>query len=318
MSRNFAHGRDLSSSEVRRRLPFGSSWPQPMRTWPNPPRNVADPRPEHPVSSFAWTDPCAHCPPSMPRSARDRLSMLRLARCLPWPVPAAMGLSELRKNSLSVVASNPATPARTFLVETDRRKPASSLNRRRPGTRAGVFGGCVLVEALGGTGQALFGRGEVLVTNHSQPREHILHLFLGIGAGDLEVSEVLKYAADPGADTVVTTVDAAVDLALDHPRVIQVVALRGLESIGLGQAAHGVVDRRDRLLLHGEHVPSSSRSSRRASSNCRAASSFDTILKRTSRLLPIFGPLIASKSRASAWKVMTVPTGSLSGVRFQS
>ena len=62
----------------------------------------------------------------------------------------------------------------------------------------------------------------------------------------------------------------------------------------------------------------SSRSSRRASSNWRAASSLETIRRRISRLLPMFGPLIVSKSRASAWKVMTVPTASLSGASSQS
>ena len=55
----------------------------------------------------------------------------------------------------------------------------------------------------------------------------------------------------------------------------------------------------------------SSRNSRRASSNWRAASSLETIRSRISRLLPTFGPLIVSKSRASAWKVMIEPGGEL-------
>ncbi len=62
---------------------------------------------------------------------------------------------------------------------------------------------------------------------------------------------------------------------------------------------------------------SSSRSSRRASSNWRAASSLETIRSRISRLLPTFGPLIASKSRASAKNVMTDPGVSLSGASSQ-
>ena len=57
---------------------------------------------------------------------------------------------------------------------------------------------------------------------------------------------------DPRADALVAVVDPAGHLALNHRPVVEVVALLGREPIGLRQGAHGVFDRRDRLLLHGE------------------------------------------------------------------
>ncbi len=86
----------------------------------------------------------------------------------------------------------------------------------------------------------------------AEPGEHVFHLLLGIGVVDLEVVQVVEHAADPRADALVAIVDPAGHLALNHRPVVEVVALLGRQPVGLGQGAHGVVDRRDRLLLHGE------------------------------------------------------------------
>ena len=87
-----------------------------------------------------------------------------------------------------------------------------------------------------------------------EPSEHALHLLLGVGVVELEVLEVFERPAHPGADPFVAVVQPAANLPLNHPGVVQIVALRLRQGRGLLQAADGVVDRRDRLLLHGEHA----------------------------------------------------------------
>ncbi len=59
---------------------------------------------------------------------------------------------------------------------------------------------------------------------------------------------------EPGADALIAVVEPAIHLALDHARVVEVVALLGRQSIGLRQGPHGVLDGRDRLLLHCENA----------------------------------------------------------------
>ena len=178
--------------------------------------------------------------------------MHRLAALLPLdgfalfvaPLGAALGrclrLSELRLHS-------------DFRAWTDRARSGRFALAASVGFASGRLGGCRLrsawhrsaswterwavvasaaffVEALGRASQTLLGRAEVLVANHAEPREHVFHLLLGIGVVDLEVPEVVEHAADPGTDTLVAVVDPAGHLALDHPRVVEVVALLGLEA----------------------------------------------------------------------------------------
>ena len=145
-----------------------------------------------------------------------------------------------------------------------------------------------------------------------------LHLLLGVGVGDLEVAQVVEEPADLLVEAVVAVVDPAADLALDDLGVLEVVAC-GLGSRSVlarvrTASSTGVMA----CFCMARIRAISSRISRRASSSWRAASSLETIRSRISRLLPRFGPLIASKSRASAWKVMIEPAASFSGARSQS
>ena len=77
--------------------------------------------------------------------------------------------------------------------------------------------------------------------------------FCGVGVVELEILKVFERPAEPGSDPFVAVVQPASYLPLDHAGVVQIVALRLRKLRGFLQAADRVVDRSDRLLLHGEH-----------------------------------------------------------------
>ena len=83
--------------------------------------------------------------------------------------------------------------------------------------------------------------------------EHLLHLLLGVGVGDLEVAEVVEQPADLLFEAVVAVAHPAADLALDHPGVVR--GRRAASRAGgrsCSSVRVGLVDGGDRLLLHGE------------------------------------------------------------------
>ena len=109
-----------------------------------------------------------------------------------------------------------------------------------------------LRQALAGPAQSLLGRLQVAIADHAQPLEHLLHLLLGVGVGDLEVAEVVEHVPQLLLQPLVAVAHPAAHLALDQPGVVQVLALRAGKAIGPGQGARGLVDGSDRLPLHGE------------------------------------------------------------------
>ena len=132
-------------------------------------------------------------------------------------------------------------------------------------------------ETLRGAGEPLLGGTEVLLADLLDAGLHLLHLFLGVGIGDLEVLQVVEEAANLLIEAVGRAVDPAADLALNHLGVLELVAVDGIGLLGLGDRPERVLDGGDGLLLHREDRAVSSRISRRASSSSRRMSSSERI-----------------------------------------
>ena len=107
-------------------------------------------------------------------------------------------------------------------------------------------------EALRRAGEPLLGGAEVLLADLLDAGLHLLHLFLGVGIGDLEVLQVVEEAANLLVEAVGRAVDPAAHLALNHRGVLELVAVDGIGLLGLGDRPQGVLDGGDGLLLHRE------------------------------------------------------------------
>ena len=110
-----------------------------------------------------------------------------------------------------------------------------------------------LLDGLAGPRQRLFGRAEVTIAQHVELPEHVQHLLLSFGIGNLEIAEIVEQAAEFLLQAFFAIAHPAADLALDHAGVVQIIALGAGKLIGPGQRAGGFFDRRDRLALHGQN-----------------------------------------------------------------